>query len=428
MPELLNSKIGIAASAGLDSTLLIYLCHEMDLDFSICHVNFQLRGGESEEDENFLQDLAYRMGADFYFKKTDTKTFAKSHGISIQMAARKLRYEFFKHLKEENKIDYVLTAHHLDDQIETFLINIGRGTGFRGLSGIPAQQEYLKRPFLNFAREEILIEAKKRDIKWREDSSNSESKYLRNKLRHDVIPQLKDALPDLQTSFIKTIGNLQSVQNYVDGEVLRFRESGITETQSGFIIELSELKKTSNPSFILYELVKDYQFNPADLENLLTAETGKALENGKHRLLKNRNQIICYELADLSDDLSITGEGEYKLDGKHFLIDSKPVHNLKSFIENFANRSTLLLDANKIKFPLILRTWQAGDRLRPFGMKGSKLVSDVLVDAKTSRVEKDRCLVLENEDTILWVVGYRHGSTAKIDAQTKTALVIRYTE
>ncbi len=425
MPELLGSRLGIAASGGLDSTLLIHLAHQLELDFTICHVNFKLRGDESDGDEQFLKKLASELKIHFHSKTLSANDYAQKNKVSTQVAARELRYCFFDELIQDGKVDFILTAHHLDDQLETFLINLGRGTGIHGLTGIPAINGNIRRPLLGFTRAEIENQAQSMKLDWREDSSNSTTKYQRNKLRHEVIPQLKNALPRLEITISDSLKHLTAAARVVDDEVLRFRESAIIKTQQGFIIHLDNLKASSNPAFLLHHLLKKYNFNPADYEQLLDSETGTQLESGDYRLLKNRDAIELYQLQKDQSDLKINGAGSYEMGDATFFVELLEVVDTSSTLSEHSSREVLLLDADQINFPLTLRRWKRGDRIEPFGMNGSKLVSDLLIDNKISRADKEKCLVLTVAHQILWVVGHRSSRHGLLNSETQRVIKIQ---
>ena len=275
-PYLKDKKLLLAISGGIDSMVLLHIFHELKYDITVAHCNFSLRDAENDADEDFVKTTCEALKIPFHIQRFDTKQFASDYKLSIQLAARKLRYDWFLELLSEKKLDYVLTAHHLDDEIETFLINLTRGTGLEGLTGIPEKNENVIRPLLKFSREQIEIFAKENNIKWREDSSNSSNKYLRNKLRHDVVPILKELNPSFMHSFQNTLNNLKQSQSLVDDASRIVYKKVVLEEENQKKIDLSELIQLKNYQAYLYQWLKPLGFTAwDDIYDLVHAQSGK---------------------------------------------------------------------------------------------------------------------------------------------------------
>lgn len=420
-----ESKIIIAISGGLDSVVLTHLCHQLNLNIALAHCNFNLRGKESDVDENFVLQLAEDLNLEVFIEKFDTEYFAKQNKLSIQMAARELRYNWFEELAEQLQFDYILTAHHADDNLETFLINLSRGTGIGGLIGIPEINDNIVRPLLPFSREEIKTYAKESNLKWREDSSNKSTKYLRNKLRHDVIPALKEVNPQFLQNFKKTQKHLHDTKQIVEDRLIRIEKKTVSVEDSVIKFNIKKLQKLSYPKAYLYQLLKDYNFTEwYDIYNLLEAQSGKQVFSETHRLIKDRKYLLLSKLD--SDDFLSEGEESLliKENTKQFQI---PIGIL--FFDEadaiFGNRTTVIhIDKNKIKFPLTIRKWQKGDYFYPFGMTGKKKLSKYFKDEKLSLLDKENTWLLCSENNIVWVINKRADNRFKVTKKTKQILKI----
>ncbi|WP_047546776.1 tRNA lysidine(34) synthetase TilS [Psychroserpens sp. Hel_I_66] len=423
-----ESKLLIAISGGLDSLVLTHLCHELKLNFALAHCNFNLRGTESDEDENFVIELANRLDLEVFIESFSTEDYAKQNKLSTQMAARELRYNWFFDLAENLNYDYILTAHHADDNLETFLINLTRGTGLNGLTGIPEINDHIIRPLLPFSREELEDYSKENNLKWREDSSNAEDKYLRNKLRHRVIPVLKEVNPELLQNFKKTLENLNDTADIVDESLNAVAKRAIENIDDNQIqFKISEFKKVNNSKAYLYEMFKDYGFTEwKDVVNLLDAQSGKYVLSQTHRLLKDREHLILTKLNYLdenhlerSEELITINESDKKvitLIGILFFDEADAIFGKRT--------NVIFVDKHKIKYPLKLRKWQKGDVFYPFGMKGKKKLSKYFKDDKLSMIDKEHVWLLISEDKIVWVINRRADERFKVTDKTKDILKI----
>jgi tRNA(Ile)-lysidine synthase len=396
----------LAVSGGLDSMVLTDLCLKSGLNISLAHCNFKLRGNESDGDEILVKEVAKTHNLDVFITSFETEAFAKTSKQSIQMAARQLRYEWFETLQNQHGFKYILTAHHADDNLETFLINLSRGTGVEGLSGIPEINGSIVRPLLEFSRDEIHNFATQEKISWREDSSNQSTKYLRNNLRHTIIPLLKELNPSFIESFQKTQNHLKDIQSILDDYMLEVEDKVIESIEEDQIVyNIDQLESLNNPKAYLYQLLKEYNFTDwTQIATLLEAQSGKQILSSTHRLLKNRSQLILRPL-NVSSELSILIESSEK----NISIPVQPFDlklEITTFIEPTSD-NVLYLDFESLQFPLRLSHWKIGDYFYPSGMSGKKKLSKYFKDEKLSLIEKENTIVLYSENNVVWVIGKR---------------------
>lgn len=420
-PFLNGKKLLLATSGGIDSMVLLELCHQLNLDIRVAHCNFQLRGDESNEDEKFVKKQCEKLDVLLFVNHFDTKKFVEEHKLSIQVVARNLRYEWFNTLLINNDYDYILTAHHLDDSLETFLINFTRGSGLDGLTGIPPQNGNIIRPLLAFSRNEIETFAKENSIQWREDSSNASDKYLRNKLRHDVIPVLKELNPSLLSSFENTISNLQQAQTLVDDASRIVYRKVVEDVDFQKRINLSELMQLPNYQAYLYQWLEPFGFTDWDsITDLVSAQSGKQIHSQKHSLLKDRNELIIYQKQE-------SGESEEFLIEKQQELVKFPLKLAFCKVDDISVHSTntIFVDEEKLQFPLLIRKWRKGDLFYPFGMQGSKKLSKYFKDEKFSLLEKSETWLLCSHNQIVWIIGKRQDERFKVTKQTTKILQIQ---
>jgi tRNA(Ile)-lysidine synthase len=420
-PFLENKKLFLAISGGLDSIVMAHLFSQLNHTIALAHCNFQLRGLESFEDQNFVQDYAEANAIPIFVTQFDTEAFAKDYKLSTQVAARDLRYNWFYELLETENFDYILTAHHADDNIETFLINLSRGTGLEGLVGIPAQNDKIIRPLLPFSREEIANYAHENNIRWREDSSNASDKYLRNKIRHDFVPLLKELNPQFITSFKKTQSYLQEAQAMVEDASIMVYQQVARQEEEGIYFDLNQLRKLPNYTSYLYQWLHEFGFTAwDDIYDLVESQSGKHVFSAEFRLLKDRDSLILSPL-----NLNNSTE-EYFIDAG--VEDVKiPLKLSFSKVDNLyiPTNTAIFVDADKLRFPLVMRKWNEGDSFQPFGMEGkSKKVSKLFKDAKLSLLEKENIWILWSENTIVWIVGLRQDERFRVDVKTRNILKI----
>ena len=420
-PFLKGKRLFLAVSGGMDSMVLLQLFHQLNYEIAVLHCNFSLRNLESDGDEEFVKYYCESKKIPLFVQKFDTKQFAEDAKLSIQVAARKLRYDwFYEQLADEN-FDYILTAHHLDDSLETFLINLTRGTGLEGLTGIPAQNDKIIRPFLPFSRVEIEKYIQENNLQWREDSSNASDKYFRNKVRHAIVPVLKELNPNLLSSFQNTIENLQQAQSLVEDASKLVFQIVVQEEANQLKFNLIELLKLPNYAAYLYQWLKDFGFTAwEDIYDLVSAQSGKQVFSETHILLKDRDLLILCTKEIHSDK------------EKYFI--SKELQEVKvplnitfcnvSDISN-TNSNCIFVDEDFLQFPLTIRKWEEGDYFYPLGMLGKKKLSKYFKDEKMSLIDKSNQWLLCSDNQIVWVIGKRQDERFKITENTNHKLQIK---
>lgn len=422
-PEVSHSRILIAISGGMDSVVLAHLCSKLNLNIALAHCNFNLRGNESDEDENFVIELADNLELEVFIERFETEVYARTQKISIQMAARELRYKWFEDLKETLGFDYIFTAHHANDNLETVLINFVRGTGLEGLTGIPERNGNIIRPLLAFSREEIEDYARISHLNWREDSSNTSVKYLRNKIRHEILPKLFELNPKMLETFEVTRNNLNESAVLVDDYISALFPRIAKEEEFGYSFRIKLLKTIPHLKAVLYELFKSFGFTEwNDVYDLLEAQPGKIVYSKTHRLIKDRENLLLTLLPDPE-------EREFEiLAGEEVVMLPIGTFQFEEVGElSEADAKTIFLDLNKLQFPLTVRKWEKGDYFIPFGMKGKKKLSKFFKDEKLSLPEKENCWLLCSRNEIVWVIGHRADARFRVEKETSTILKLTYT-
>ena len=414
-----------AVSGGVDSMVMLHLLAEGGYKVQAAHCNFNLRGDESDADEAFVKAECEKLGVKLYTCSFDTLVYAASKGTSIQIAARELRYEWFEKLRFQLDADYIATAHHLTDSVETILINQIRGTGLAGYHGIPAKQGHIIRPMMFATREQIEEYAKINEVKFREDSSNSSDKYVRNKIRHHILPVLRELNPDIEQTFAKNAALIRDYEKLVkQTDKKRFSKVAVADGGSIYI-DIPSLKNLKPLNILLFEYLKKYHFKMNVVEDIvagLDGESGRVYESKTHRITKDREQLILEPIQNY-DFTEIT----IPADTRKVIT---PFGNINIEYLNGADLTILktpdkaYLDAAKLEFPLTLRKWQAGDYFQPLGMKGKKKLSDFLIDQKVPLNEKEKVMVLTSGNQILWVVGYRLDDRMKLSKDTKEVVLV----
>ncbi|OYQ32077.1 tRNA lysidine(34) synthetase TilS [Flavobacterium cyanobacteriorum] len=421
LPFLKDKKLLLACSGGIDSMVLAHLLKQLDYPFSIAHCNFMLRGEESDADEDFVRNYASCNNIPVYITHFDTMLFATDNKLSLQVAARQLRYGWFNELLRENGLDYLLTAHHLDDSAETFLINFTRGTGLEGLTGIPQQNEAIVRPLLPFTREEVEAYARENSIIWREDSSNATDKYLRNRVRHDVVPVLKSLNPLFGQSFQQTLKNLQQAKSLADDAAILVYRQVVTEHKGRKHIDIRELARLTNYRAYLYRWLSPFGFTAwEDIYALADAQPGKYVLAGPYRLLKDRKILILERIVEDEVAVHEIYEGMNTISTAFRLSVSDVTGVSEDSLKN-----TLYADKEKLKFPLFVRKWQAGDYFYPVGMNGQKKkVSKYFKDEKMSLSEKEGAWLLCSGSQVVWIINKRADERFKPDNNTTQIIKI----
>ena len=415
-PSISVSKLIIAVSGGVDSIVLFHLCLKLKLNFFVAHCNFKLREKESDLDEKFVRDLAIKHNIKFYTKSFNTKKLSNNDNKSIQMVARELRYSWFEELSKELNVKHILTAHHLDDSLETFLINLSRGSGIDGLLGIPKVNDTVFRPLLIFKKDEILSYAKENKITWREDSSNKKNEYLRNQIRLEVLPKLKEINPNLLENFSKSIDRLQQSKSIIKDKMDDFVSDVSFTRDKNIYFEINKIKQVSNIDAYLYELLKKYNFTQwDDIRDLLDSQSGKQIISKTHKLLKDREHLILAKNSELENKSLLINKSS-----KEVVVSAGKIKVSIAKKISKQDLDVIYLDSAKLDFPLRVRNVLSGDYFYPFGMNGKKKVSKYLKDKKTSLFDKDKVLILEtSKNKIIWVVGMRLDDRFSVTDNTK---------
>jgi len=423
-----SGKILLAVSGGADSVVMAELFYRAGYTFGIIHCNFRLRGEESDADEKFVRELALKKyKSPFFVKRFDTKKVAEQNKLSIQEAARELRYAYFEEIRKKEHFSSIATAHHADDSIETFFINLLRGSGISGLSGIPVKQKNIIRPLLFAFRNEIEAFAEKNNIKYRTDSSNKDSKYLRNKIRNKLMPVLEQIYPQYRNAINTTISNLRNTEAIYRAYLKKI--SLLKTNKNGLItISIKELKKLEPSSHYLFEFISAYGFNKyvcEDISNSLDEVSGKIFLSPTHRLVKDRENLIIEKRSTEEPDLIffLNGDARQISNPIKLKLTVKKTASLKTFS---AGKDMALLDKDKLVFPLTIRKWQKGDYFYPLGMKGKKKLSDFFTDQKFSVIDKANTWLLCSDDKIVWVIGWRIDDRFKISARTQNILQVKW--
>lgn len=416
MPQLKGKKLLLAISGGVDSIVLFHLFVNLHIDFVVAHMNFSLRKEQSDADENFVMKIAQNHNKKIITKKVDTLDFASKNKLSIQEAARNLRYEWFYSLLNEENLDMIATAHHLDDQVETFFINLSRGTGIEGLLGIPEVNNKILRPLLPFSKNEIREYALQAKLTWREDESNEEDYYLRNKIRHHLVPLFKELNVNFLKSFKNTIFYLQQANSIIlDASREKYKEV-VTYNDDVILIDISKLIVIPNYPAYLYQWLCKYGFTAwNDINKLVFAQSGKKIESKNYILLKDRSHLILYNKTENNDEIYIIEKDKDSISFPIKLRFNK-VTDL-----NLTNKYSIYIDTNLVKYPLHVRRWKEGDYFYPSGMNGKKKISKFFKDEKISIFDKNKIWLLCNaDDSILWIIGKRQDQRfmAKNNSQT----------
>ncbi|WP_372645966.1 tRNA lysidine(34) synthetase TilS [Ancylomarina sp.] len=424
-----NEKLLVTVSGGLDSVVLLHLLHKMELKCIIAHCNFRLRAEDSDGDAIFVEELAEKYDFPFCTTAFDTTEYAKEKAISIEMAARDLRYEWFESIRQAHQCQYILTGHHADDVIETVLINLARGTGIHGLTGIKAKKNRLIRPLLPFSREELKAYADENTLSYREDYTNAQTDFVRNKIRHQIIPVLQEINPSIQKTMNENVARFSDVELIYNNEIENKRLSFINHEDDRLLISVSELKKLPAQKSHLFEFLKPYGFHSREVLNIidsLDSISGKLFYSEKYQLLRDREYLVLTKREEKE-----TGEYELSENG-HLEIKEKSFHceifERTADFKFSTNPQIACFDADKLSFPLKLRKWQEGDVFHPIGMKGRKKVSDYFIDNKFSLTDKENAWLLVSGDDIIWLVGHRMDDRFKIIKTTQSICEIRISE
>ena len=442
----------LAVSGGADSVALCELCFQAGFHFEIAHCNFQLRGEESERDEKLVGQLAEKYWTKVFVKKFDTQKYAEENKLSIQVAARELRYNWFEQLLREaqtlsnqqaamnqllpvsssgNRELFLLTAHHANDNIETLLMNFFKGTGIKGLQGILPKQGKIIRPLLFAKKEDILTFIKENNLEFAEDSSNISDKYTRNYFRHQLIPSVEKVFPKAEENLINNIKRFKEIEVLYKQSVDLHKKNLLEQKGNEIHIPVLKLLKSKPLKTIVYEIVKDYGFTSHQTDEilyLLNSESGKYISSSTHKIIRNRNWLIIAPLNTLQANHILINETDI---ASGSLIDFESgklrIKRHSAWNETLpASSEVAVLDLKNITFPLLLRRWKQGDYFYPLGMPGKKKLSKFFVDQKMSLTDKEKVWVVESDQRILWVIGKRIDDRFKVTDKTKKILSIQF--
>jgi tRNA(Ile)-lysidine synthase len=418
-----TDKILLAVSGGLDSMVMFHLLHEAGFQIAVAHCNFQLRGAEALKDEELVRQTCLKWNIPFFVKRFETTAHATREGISVQMAARVLRYAFFNELIETQAYDYVATAHHFNDSIETIFMNLVRGTGIEGFTGIAPKKEKIIRPLLFATRKMLLAYALSHHLSWREDASNLSDEYHRNFLRHQIIPGLEELNPNFEETFRDTHERLLGACDLAKAFLKGFESSAVQALNNKTAIDIRKIRQSESPSVILWELIKGFGFNFDQCRQVVRDhQPGKRFFSPSHQLLIDRQHYIIEKKED-GDFTPVSIEtGEHMAANAQFVLTFKEV--LHTEFQLVKDSTLAQLDADQLRYPLIWRRWRAGDYFMPLGMHQEKKLSDFLIDLKVPFNSKADITVLESGGHIIWVVGFRISERFKVMPHTKRVLII----
>ena len=424
-----NNKLLLAVSGGIDSVVLCDLVHRAGFEFGIAHCNFQLREQASVDDENFVAQLAQKYNTLYVSTRFDTEKYANENKLSIQVAARNLRYKWFEKMRKLYDFTFIATAHHQNDVLETMIYNLTKGTGIAGLHGILPKNGHIIRPLLFANKTKIEKYAKKHQLKHREDSSNATIKYARNKIRHLVVPHLKALNPKLEDTFAKNAKRFREIEIIYQQGIAAYRQQLFENTKHETLISIKKLKKVTALSSVLYELLKPYNYSAAQVEQIINAfdaESGKVFYSQSHQIIKDRQFLILSEKMAKDSSFSLINSDLHILEKNQEIFKFKKKERKKDFKHN-SNEGIAQIDFDKLEFPLILRSWQDGDYFYPLGMNNKKKkLKRYFADQKLSRTEKERVWILtDNKKRIVWVVNHRLDERFKITEKTQQIYQIR---
>lgn len=419
----LEDKLLLAVSGGVDSVVLCELCRQAGYDFIIAHCNFQLRGEESHRDEQFVRGLGIKYGVDTFVREFDTKKYVEDNHISIQEAAREIRYNYFKLLVAESSYaKYLLTAHHSDDNIETILMNFFRGTGLHGLTGIPEKTGYIRRPLLNFSKDELIAFANENKLEWVEDSSNESSKYTRNFFRNEVIPAISKVFPQVKENLQNNANRFEEIEKLYKLSVNEIKKKLCKNKGNEILVPVKQLMGYSSTALI-YEIIWPYGFTERqvdEVKKLAESGSGKYIDspNNSFRIIRHRHWFIISPVTSTGSENIIIEKDEKRI----LFSEGKLKIEVTNDRQPATSNNIACLDLNMIVFPLLLRKWKQGDYFYPLGMRKKKKLARFLIDQKLSKTEKEKVWVMESNQRIMWVVGYRIDDRVKITDKTKSIL------
>jgi len=416
-----KDKILLAVSGGIDSMVMLQLFQSSTFHISVAHANFQLRGNESDGDEQFVKDYCAQHAIQFFSERFSTTQYASENSLSTQMAARELRYSWFEQLLHENHFDFVATAHHLNDSIETSLLSFARGSSIEGFDGIAVKYGKIIRPLLFATRDQITHYAHQNKIVWREDSSNASDDYQRNFIRHKVVPLLQELNSSLENSFKDSIEKISGANELTAIGVEAWREKFEQKKYNQTLLSKTGFDNSQNPAGLLWNLVKQFGFNLDQCEQIITAlhgQPGKHFASHDYELTIDREHLIISKRENIEMEVQIE-ENQHEVQFGNLTLTIQETAKIEISKDPFIAN----LDASKIKFPLVWRKWKPGDSFHPLGMEGKKKLSDFFIDQKISLVDKEKITVLESGNEIVWVIGHRIDDRYKISQGFSKAML-----
>ena len=424
-----KDKLLLAVSGGVDSVVLCELCKQAGYDFVIAHCNFQLRGEESQRDEDFVNAVGKKYAVEVLVKKFDTENHAAENKLGIQVAARELRYTWFRELVANRSLDighWIVTAHHANDNVETMLMNFFKGTGINGLKAILPKQGNIVRPLLFARKEELIAFAQQHKLGFVEDSSNASGKYTRNYFRNELIPVLQEVFPQVEENLMDNLQRFREIEVLYQQSIDLHKRKLLEQKGNEIHIPVLKLQKTGPLHTVVYEIIRDFGFTTHQTDEvigLLQSETGKYIRSSSHRIIKNRNWLIISpnETTEATNIL-IEGEGSWQFTAGKLELKKLQTSNIKHQTSN----NIAQLDATDIKFPLLLRKWKQGDYFYPLGMNKKKKLSRFLIDQKLSMPQKENTWVIEMNKKIIWIIGLRIDDRFKLTAKTNNLLQLKY--
>ena len=420
-----GARVMVGLSGGADSVALLSVLVRLGYDCVACHCNFMLRGDESIRDRHHAAMVARKLQVPFVETQFDTVTYARERGVSIEMAARELRYEWFERVRKEHDAHAVAVAHHRDDNVETLLLNLVRGTGIAGVTGMSPRNGYIVRPLLCVSREELLQYLSEEGIEYVTDSTNLEAIYTRNKIRLEVLPLLREINPAVDACMERTIENLRDAEQFYREAIDEWRRRVSEWHDDELYIDMQLLHTSPAPRTLLHEIVSPLGFVAEQVADMVRVgeQSGRQFLSATHRAVTHRKYMIVHPLRELeADDVLATWSEADVAEQSGITIEW---HEREGF-EIIRDRKVACMDADKVRFPLMLRRWRKGDSFVPFGMKGRKKVSDYFADRKYSLVDKEKALILCDAEKILWIVDERTDNTARITNATTRVLVVRH--